>query len=186
MKKIVILLLLASAVLAYNNKLLTVLGKLTPLQKIVVVKAYQDGSRYDLGYTLAAIAWEESVLGKYKINLQDGRRYRFNGSYGVYHNLLKTVCDRKHIRTYHGANKVAQKLTSDINYASNEAITELLFWNKYWGDKGVKRKWSHIIASYNAGYKSINSTLGRRYRDRILDKIKVLKIYVRFYNIKSK
>jgi len=183
--KYIYIMLLTTSLFANNTSLLRELNNLTKNQQEVLIKSYKKGSYYDLGYTLAAIAWTESRLGKYKINLADGDRYKFKGSYGPYHNLLNSVCARRNIHTQWSASIIAQKLITDIDYASNEAIIELLYWDKYWTDKKVTYKWKHIVASYNSGYKSINTKPGREYLELIRSKIKVLKIYIKMHDIKT-
>lgn len=153
------------------------LNHLNKHQLYVLNKAYSKGVDYDLGLTLAAIAWEESNFGMYNINLGDGDRFRYKGSYSPYHILLHSICKRLKIKSNWKASRLAEKLVYDLDYSTNMATVELLYWQKYWEDK--PKPWSHLVASYNAGYKSYKSKGGVRYLKRIKVKVRALKIYLR-------
>lgn len=60
-------------------------------QDILIRKAHAIGNYSDLGYTLAAITWKESIVGRYivRINAKDGTL----GSYGVGNMLLTTAME---------------------------------------------------------------------------------------------
>ena len=49
----------------------------------IIAYAYNYGKKYDLGITLAAIAWHESCAGEFRMNFSDP-------SAGIYHCLLYT------------------------------------------------------------------------------------------------
>lgn len=152
------------------------LNNLSKSQKHVLFKAYNTGKIYNLGLTLAAIAWEESNFGRYNLNLSDGDRFRFKGSFSPYHILLHTLCKRLNVRTNWRASRVAEKLLYDLNYSTSMAIVELTYWQRYWEDKN--NPWSHTVASYNAGHASYKSRHGARYLRRIRTKVKALKLYL--------
>ena len=183
MKYILLVGLLTSNLLADQASLLKELYHLNKEQRTILISSYKKGGYYDLGYTLTAICWAESRFGQYTMNLADGNQYKYKGSYGAYHTLLNTVCVRRHIITNWRASRTAEKLVRDPGYASTEAIIELLYWDKYWQDKKVPRKWSHTVASYNAGYRSYKYTAGKRYLANIKAKVKALKLYIKANNI---
>jgi len=152
-------------------------------QTTTLLYTYSKSAESGYGFTLAAIALNESYLGKDKFNIHDGMQYKYVGSYGPYHALLNTVMKRHGYKSYYTANKIIDKLVHDREYARNEAMTELLYWKSYWEHKGVNRIWSHTVGSYNAGFRSIDSKYGREYRDRILVRIKAIKKYFKVHNM---
>ena len=60
-------------------------------QDVLIRKAHAIGDYHDLGYTLAAIVWKESIVGSYivRINVSDGTM----GSFGVGQVLLTTAME---------------------------------------------------------------------------------------------
>ena len=152
-------------------------------QKEVMLRAYIQGAEYDYGYTLTAIAWTESNFGKFKMNVNDGDVYKYKGSYGVYHILLNTVMSREEIKSQWHASRVAERLYTDQKYCGTKALEELLFWDRTWKSKGVEKHYRHVVASYNAGYNSINSKNGRKYSEVIALRVKALKKYFKEHNI---
>ena len=128
--------------------------------------SYSYGAKYQLGWTLAAISYVESSLGKHPINLSDP-----SGS--QYHILIKSVLKRNHIpNTAWNRSRMMEKLLSDKKFAAKQAIAELLYWKSYWVRKGYTGKWLWVkmIGSYNGGYYSnIN------YARKIAKTIRVLK-----------
>lgn len=137
----------------------------------VLIDSLSYGKSYDLGYTLAAIAWKESHFGKYKVNQSDGEY----GSYGVYHILLDTALRRENIKDtgYINRHTLKLKLITDNSVNAAHALTELNYWKKY--HKGSYKK---MVASYNAGWKSTKSNYGYRYYKDISKRVKVLKSYL--------
>lgn len=129
-------------------------------QQVTLARSYQYGEPYDLGYTLSAIAWKESLAGKYKINYSDP-------SFGVYHNVIHQVARREGVTGNFEKNRLAQRLVEDDEYAASQAIAELQSWLKY--HKGdLYKAW----ASYNAG---TAYEYGLDYAADVKKKIRVLK-----------
>ena len=123
---------------------------------------YEFGKPYDLGYSLAAIAWKESNVGKFMINLQDP-------SCGFFHNNINTVMSRRGITdTPFNRNVLCQKLINDVPYSASEAVAELAYWRTV-----HKTNYTKIWASYNAGWSYTN---GLNYSQDIKNRIKVLKV----------
>lgn len=132
---------------------------LSETQRETLVQAYEYGEPYGYGYSLAAIAWKESMAGVYKINYSDP-------SFGVFHNLLTTVARREGVTSGFVKNQLAQRLVDDFEYSASHAIAELNTWRRY--HKGdIYLTW----ASYNAGtyYKA-----GIGYADNIKSKVQTL------------
>ena len=122
-------------------------------QQETIFWAYETGKLYDYGYTLAAIAWKESLGGAVDINLFD----RPWGSCGIFHNNLKTVVEfikqdrKKFIINKFNLNRLCSKLQHDPEYSLIEAIKVLNDAKKKYG-----KNWIKIWAHYNGGWKNPN------------------------------
>lgn len=133
--------------------------------------AYHYGKKHDLGYTMAAIAWKESCAGLYRINFDDP-------SAGIYHAHLPGVIKRhyKAKNTSFKRNVVAERLIRDMEFASQIALEELLYWKKI-----RNNDWKTIIKSYNKGFSWEKSKgrnqLAEAYYQDISQKVKILKEY---------
>jgi hypothetical protein len=123
----------------------------------------KDGN--DLGLTLAAIAWKESLFGKYSINLADGK----HGSFGMYQIVLDYAAIRNNIKTIWAKSRLAESLLRDKAFAAEEAIAVL----KYFMNRNGC-SWRCGVASYNAGFSGLKSKEGREYAHDILLRVKAL------------
>lgn len=124
------------------------------------------GSQVDLGLTLTAIAEIESTYGKYTLNLDDP-------SCGVFHVMPKSLIHRVDMKnTGWNRSRLCERLITDIDFSASAAILELKYWQNYWESKNVKRVWSHMVASYNGGFKA---TLSSPYLLKVRNVIKKLK-----------
>ena len=123
---------------------------LTPEQDRILRFAYAYGSPHDYGYTMVAIAMEESNLGEWKINLSDP-------SAGTWHTTIDKAVDKlgwKH--TPFNYNRAAQKLIDDEYFAAAIALETLLWW-----DKVREGDWRKTVGSYNGGWKMNNDYVNR-------------------------
>jgi len=94
-------------------------------QDILIRKAHAIGGTYDLGYTLAAITWKESIVGKYiiRINPTDGSL----GSYGVSHVLLTTAMELVgETNRWRARSVLAPRLIQDDVFALKTSLKRLL------------------------------------------------------------
>ena len=156
----ILLLLIGLSLQANIYKNLAKDERFTYEQKLIIAKAYNIGKKYDLGYTLAAIAIIESQAGKFLVNLGDP-------SCGVYHNLLSSVANREGIELSNiNRNYLCTKLIKDFEFASGQALEELLYWKKYHKD------WEKTVMSYNAGFNYRN---GDEYLLKVREEINKLK-----------
>lgn len=148
----------------------------TPHQKAVIKKAYEYGSRYGLGSTLAAIAWQESCAGVYLVNFQDP-------SAGVFHAHIPNILKRYKNLKDNGftANMVGQKLINDFDFSAKEAIKELLYWKKIY-----KGNLENMIKSYNKGFlwqkESSAADKAQSYYTSIVSKSKAVERFMRSSN----
>ncbi len=169
--KFLLTLLLTFPVFASSlEELVKELYNLNVQQLEILSKTFQYGKSFNHEYTLTAIVWQESKFGRYKMNLNDP-------SCGIAHAFLPSVADRVGLkRNFWNYSRLCENLIDDTEFALYHARMELEFWYGYWGNKGVKRVWSHSVASYNAGS---NYKKGQSYLNKIKKKIKALKIFLK-------
>ena len=178
--KIVILILVLTLNLSAIDKLSTYVDKLEKLnytQRGILFSSYSYGMEYGFEYAFTAIAWHESNFGVYMFDLHDGYKYEYIGSYGPYHVLLNNVMVTKKNASHWLASRVAERLCYDITYSQQQAMNVLLYFQQYWRSKGVSKVYSKTLASYNAGFVSMDSSVGKAYRDEIILRTKALKIF---------
>lgn len=118
------------------------LAQFSESQKQVLLRSYLAGEQDGFGLTLAAIAWQESCAGVYKMNFQDP-------SAGNFHAYIPGVINRYPQLKQNGftQNMVGAMLVENDTFAEQIAIIELKYWQKE-----HKGNWKNIIKSYNKGY----------------------------------
>ncbi|WRD46932.1 hypothetical protein E5K43_04725 [Helicobacter pylori] len=137
-------------------------------QKEVLKAAYQFGSKENLGYEMAGIAWKESCAGVYKINFSDP-------SAGVYHSYIPSVLKSYgHNDSPFLRNVMGELLIKDDAFASQVALKELLYWKTRYHDN-----LKDMIKSYNKGSRWERSEKSNadaeKYYEEIQDRIRRLK-----------
>ncbi len=137
-------------------------------QKEVLKAAYQFGSKENLGYEMAGIAWKESCAGVYKINFSDP-------SAGIYHAYIPSVLKSYgHNNSPFLRNVMGELLIKDDAFASEVALKELLYWKTRYHDN-----LKDMIKSYNKGSRWERSEKSNadaeKYYEEIQDKIRRLK-----------
>lgn len=137
-------------------------------QKEVLKAAYQFGSKENLGYEMASIAWKESCAGVYKINFSDP-------SAGVYHSYIPSVLKSYgHNDSPFLHNVMGELLIKDDAFASEVALKELLYWKTRYHDN-----LKDMIKSYNKGSRWERSEKSNadaeKYYEEIQDRIRHLK-----------
>ncbi|MGN8442271.1 hypothetical protein ACR9KR_05215 [Helicobacter pylori] len=137
-------------------------------QKEVLKVAYQFGSKENLGYEMAGIAWKESCAGVYKINFSDP-------SAGVYHSYIPSVLKSYgHNDSPFLRNVMGELLIKDDAFASEVALKELLYWKTRYHDN-----LKDMIKSYNKGSRweknEKSNADAEKYYEEIQDKIRRLK-----------
>lgn len=136
---------------------------LTQKELETLKKIKETGEEHDLSYSLMAIAIKESKLGKFMINdkTQD---------FGIFQANIKTVLNRQNVTdTAWNRGLLASKLIADFQFATQNAIDELVYWQKI-----HKNDWTKIWGSYNAGFK-YNCREAREYSQDIAEIIRELK-----------
>ncbi|WRC69591.1 hypothetical protein E5L02_04525 [Helicobacter pylori] len=137
-------------------------------QKEVLKTAYQFGSKENLGYEMAGIAWKESCAGVYKINFSDP-------SAGVYHSYIPSVLKSYgHNDSPFLRNVMGELLIKDDAFASEVALKELLYWKTRYHDN-----LKDMIKSYNKGSRwersEKSNAEAEKYYEEIQDRIRRLK-----------
>ncbi len=137
-------------------------------QKEVLKAAYQFGSKENLGYEMAGIAWKESCAGVYKINFSDP-------SEGVYHSYIPSVLKSYgHNDSPFLRNVMGELLIKDDAFASEVALKELLYWKTRYHDN-----LKDMIKSYNKGSRweknEKSNADAEKYYEEIQDRIRRLK-----------
>ena len=153
-----LLLLLPALLYSMNIKELTMqYHDMSYNQKKVLQKSYNLGKEFNVGLTLAAIAWQESDAGKYKINLQ-------TNDCGVYQKNVPYFLKGQGIeRSGFRENMWCQRFVDDIDFSAAVAVTDLLWWKQ-------RNSWWKTWESYHCGYGSCP-----KYARDISLKIQVLK-----------
>lgn len=148
------------------------IDEMTLDQKEVLLRSYHFGKPHGLGYTLAAIAWQESCAGEYKINFDDP-------SAGVFHTYIPGVFHRHPELKKNGfmENTIGQKLIDDFRFAAAETLRELQYWQRQ------NKTWKATVKSYNKGSKwkrdSTTNTKAEKYYTRLASKISALKPFIK-------
>ncbi|MCQ2895656.1 hypothetical protein JT258_06035 [Helicobacter pylori] len=137
-------------------------------QKEVLKAAYQFGSKENLGYEMAGIAWKESCAGTYKINFSDP-------SAGIYHAYIPSVLKSYgHNNSPFLRNVMGELLIKDDAFASEVALKELLYWKTRYHDN-----LKDMIKSYNKGSRweknEKANAEAEKYYEEIQDRIRRLK-----------
>lgn len=128
-------------------------------QKSEIIADYHYGKEFDVGYSLAAINWQESAGCRYQIG-------ELTGDYGCYHINLKYHLLRNALEdNIYNRSAEATKLVVDRTYSRTIAVEQILFWNKV-----ARGSWYTTWGHYNAGYVP-NLTYARS----VANKVKFLK-----------
>lgn len=149
--------------------------RFTKAQRDHLVYAYNFGAPHGMGYTMAAIAWQESCAGEYMMNFSDP-------SAGLYHAHIPMV-----LKYYSGykdtpftRNVMGQLLINDRKLASQIALDNLQYWHKH-----HKGNYKNIIKSYNKGFKwqgdNASNALAESYYQSISKKVRALESYIPKY-----
>ena len=138
-------------------------SKLTQKEIKILKTIKEQGRKHGLSYSLMAIAIKESSIGKYLINVD-------SKDFGLYQANIKTVISRHKVKnTSWNRNKYASRLITDFQFATKNAIAELVYWKKV-----HKNDWKKVWGSYNGGWR-YDSTRARKYSQEIASIIRKLK-----------
>lgn len=175
MKKLILLIIAPVIIFASMAEFNTEINynSLSKSQKKMLVTLYNYGKQFDLGYTIAAIAWKESNVGEYMLNINSRNNY----DCGMFQNNVKSVHSREGRKlTKYSADKTCQKLMVDINYALLHVTEELEYWKNLYPDDFMK-----IWTSYNKGFNN-SKAYTDEYALDILLRVKILQKYIGVQN----
>lgn len=144
-------------------------------QRMFLMEAVAYGKSVGFENTMPAIAWKESSFNRNVINLNDGAKSKYPGSYGAYQILLHNFMKIKKLEGKNNASKEAEKLIRDLAYSREQAKDMLNYWKDYWTKQNVDNVYLRMIGSYNAGGLSVDSEKGRAYAEDVIVRAKVLK-----------
>jgi len=139
----------------------------TVKQKATLVRTFYTGKTFNYGYTLTAIAWQESKFGKYLINLNDP-------SCGIFHVMPKYIGNTDNSKWTQS--RLCEKLILDYDFSFSSALERLKYFENYWKSKEVPKIWSHTVSSYNQGF---NYKPDSKYLKEIKLKVKFLKTKIK-------
>ena len=148
----------------------TLVPTFTKEQQILLDQAYIIGKPYNLGYTLQAIIWQESFVGKYvvRINPKDGKA----GSYGVSHIQLTTA-----MALTGETNEWRAKAELLPRLMTHDAFAISLSLNILYATQKQIHNWHSVIAAYNGGLNGIDNPKAQVYADAISEKVKYLQMH---------
>ena len=144
------------------------LEKLTEEQYQVMLGIMHYGDEYELGMTLAAIAWKESGFGKFNMNLGDGEY----GSFGPFHIRLDYAAKRHNKTSDWSRSRLAERLLYDLEFATKEAANVLKSF------KNKKCNYSCSLARYNGGYTAHKNSKALDYAKDVKKRVKAIEKYV--------
>lgn len=142
----------------------------TAQQLNTMTRAYHTGKPQKLGYTLAAISWQESRAGEDVVRL--GRSLK-EANLGAFQNKVQSAGTREGCHTRKCYANVGYKLLTDQKFASEHALMEMQHWMDY-RDNNLRR----ALASYNSGT-NINPK-SRGYAQTVISRTKYLQKCVTF------
>jgi len=130
-------------------------------QKALMQKAYRYGVEFSLGYSMAAIMWQESFVGKQIVpfNVDDPGG-------GYWHKQLNyLLMEEKRPVNSLNRNMALERLITNMDYAAAIAIRDLENWINEFGAHG----WLRVWAAYNGGYS--NSLASQQYAKEVSAKV---------------
>ena len=107
-------------------------------QRSTIAHSYSVGTRYDLGLTMAAIAWQESDGGRYQIGNNDYGIYQINIRYYLKHFGIKDH--------YYNRSKYATLLITDPESSEAYVIDKLIYLRNRHNGSYLK-VWKHYNGS---------------------------------------
>jgi len=154
----------ASTIKTYKYQLSHLTEEQSNVKDLIVYNA----NKYDLKYTMLAIAFRESKFGKYKLNLADP-------SAGIFHQLLPTYCKELGLRpNFWNQSRIAEKLINSNALALYVAINHFKRDYEHFKLLGYSStiSWRKAVMAYNAGV--YNYKAGYKYYKEIVKIIKAL------------
>lgn len=149
--------------------------KLSQQQLDVIHQVAERAYPFDMGYSAVAMAWQESNLGEWPIDIA-------GKSCGVFHKIIPNYMkDKKMTINSFKTNVVCADFMNDINLATSVYLDDMHYWKTSLQKRGYKGKelWDMMFRSYNAGYRLENKD-GIRYSKQVQARIQVLQKKINF------
>jgi hypothetical protein len=143
-------------------------NKFTAEQWAILYSAYEVGSKDDLGYTLASIAWQEGFVGNRIVRLapKDGDR----GSYSVMHIQLTTAMELL------GMTNHWEAMADLAPYMIRDDVFAIKLAHKYLNKNRKQTKtWKELVRSYNGGIGGVDKDSTLVYYESVRNKVNYLK-----------
>ena len=161
MKSILLGTLLTISPLAMSSDICSPFTDMTEKQFHALSDAYYFGAKHDdMGYTLAAIVWQESFVWKHiiKNNPNDGEF----GSYGITHIKLETLQYLEGLDSMWEtrSSEYFDRLITNDRYAHQMALLKLSSTKKTFYDKGWKAWWT----TYNGNDPAYGEKISKKVR----------------------
>ena len=169
MKKMVLILIILLNTYAGSNKYINMLKHINQNQWMIYKFISHNASKYNLKYTLLAIAFKESQWGKYKLNLADP-------SAGLFHKLLPYYAIELGLKPNKwNESRLAERLINNNSESFMVALCDFKKAYKYFRTRGYSKSlsWRYAIQAYNAGLNNYHA--GSKYYKEIIKIIKALK-----------
>ena len=152
--KLVLMALILISSLYGKSKLEYAWNRLTYEEQHLIYKSYKTGLEHDIGLSLAAINWQESVGGRYRISM-DGN------DVGIYHvNLYWYFKELNIENTMWNRSKYATILITKPKIEESYVIYKLL------NLKSIHKEWVDVWTAYNGS---------KEYSIKILNKVRFLR-----------
>ena len=169
--KILILLILVYTTLVASNirSYIRQISHVNEDQQEVARFIIHNASKYNLKYTLLAIAFKESQWGKYRINLADP-------SAGIFHKMLPYYCLQLGLQPNKwNESRLAERLMNNDAESFMVALCDFKKDYRHFRLMGYSKglAWRYSIQAYNAGIN--NYKAGYHYYKEIVMIIKALK-----------
>ena len=133
-------------------------------QKAALRLAFTRGSPQDLGHTLAAIAWNESNAGRWRLN------YHSN-DFGLFHINIETAANTLGVDNYYKKIELAEELIYNDDLGAELALSVL----NHFEHRGYRQ----MLKSYNEGNRwlrdSQSAVKANKYADSVIAKMKELR-----------
>ena len=123
-------------------------NNMTDRQRASIYHSYITGKPYDIGYTLAAINWQESVGGLYQISTD-------HHDFGVYHiNIIWYLKENRIKNTMWTRSKYSTLIITHPNYSELYVISKIMgllrandnnFFKTWWRYNGSETYAVHIL-----------------------------------------
>ena len=134
-------------------------------QRKIAEWLYKRGESHDLQLTLPAIAWTESSLGKYRLNIR-------SGDVGLMQINYKTAQNTLGVTNYFKQSELHQRLIYDDELNVTIALSVLEHFKKV-----HKGDWKKMVMSYNIGNQKDKKNLkkGVAYYEKVVYHLNILK-----------